>query len=48
MLDKLVEDICRLNDQELNKLAEICMDKGIAVPLEFALHTAQLEADYED
>jgi len=44
-MNELAEILCRMSDEQLHEFAKACMDKGIAVPLEHALHVQQLEAD---
>lgn len=47
-MQNLVEQLCRMTQEELQQFARECMLKGIAVPLEFALHTEQLDAELAD
>jgi len=47
-VEQIVEQIARLDDVKMAQLAQVAMNKGVAVPLEFALHTAQLDADWEN
>lgn len=47
-VEQIVEEIARLGDNGLQELAQSAMQRGVAVPLEFALHTAQLDADWEE
>lgn len=47
-IEQIVEQIARLDDVRMAELAQMAMNKGVAVPLEFALHTAQLDACWED
>ena len=44
-MQNLVEHLCRMTQEELQQFVEECMSKGIAVFLEFALHTEQLDAE---
>lgn len=41
-MENIVEQLCRMTQDELQEFARECMRKGIAVPLEFALHSEQL------
>jgi hypothetical protein len=41
-MEQLVEQLCKMSQEELQQFARECMRKGIAVPLEFALHSEQL------
>tara|TARA_A100001011_G_scaffold390343_1_gene473593 strand:+ start:1958 stop:2143 length:186 start_codon:yes stop_codon:yes gene_type:complete len=47
-IPELVEQICRMNGEQLTEFSEECMRKGIAVPLEFALHVSQLDAELDE
>lgn len=47
-IEQIVEEIARLDNSKLQELAIKAMDRGVAVPLEFHLHTAQLDAEMED
>jgi hypothetical protein len=47
-VEQIVEQIARLGDNGLQDLAQSAMQRGVAIPLEFALHTAQLDACMED
>jgi hypothetical protein len=46
-MNELAEILCRMSQEQLHEFARACMDKGIAIPLEFALHTEQLDADVD-
>ena len=46
-MNKLVEIICKMSQDELQEFAKECMKKGIAIPLEYALHVEQLNSDME-
>jgi len=47
-VDMLVEQICRMTDEEINILAQEAVRKRIATQLEHALHVAQIEDFNED
>lgn len=47
-VEQIVEEIARLGNNGLQELAQSAMQRGVAIPLEFALHTAQLDACMED
>lgn len=47
-MQDIVEQLCRMTQDELQQFARECMLKGIAVPLEFALHSEQLESEFAD
>ena len=47
-MNKLVEIICKMSQDESQEFAKECMKNGIAVPLEYALHMEQLNSDMED
>jgi len=44
----LVKELSNMNDEQLNMFANECIKQKVAVPLEHALHEAQLFGDDDE